>query len=79
MKVILAVAVMVLGLLCAMGGSYWLSVSALNRSQQNWCASLALLTANPVPRPADPKANPSREQSWEFYQSLVQLQHRFGC
>jgi hypothetical protein len=44
-----------------------------------WCATLHLLTAHPVPRPADPHANPSRENAYVFYVNLLQLRQQFGC
>lgn len=44
-----------------------------------WCAAMTLLTAHPVPRPAHPAANPSREQTWQFYETFVHLRHSLGC
>lgn len=43
------------------------------------CQALEILTATPVPRPADPAADPSREQTWRFYQGLVYWEHADGC
>jgi len=44
-----------------------------------WCATLQLLTADPVPKPDDPKANPSRQNAYVFYVNLLQLRNEFGC
>jgi hypothetical protein len=51
----------------------------VHRSQQQWCDTLALLTSQPVQRPADPAANPSREQAYRYYADFVTLRDRFGC
>jgi hypothetical protein len=75
----LAVLVVSVGMVAAVGGSYALALQALNQSQHQWCATLTLLTRHPVPRPADPKANPSREQAFVFYTQLLALRHEFGC
>lgn len=47
--------------------------------EHKWCTTLELLTAHPVPRPADPKANPSRENAWIFYTDFLQLRRTLGC
>lgn len=61
------------------GGSYWQSAAALSRSQHDWCATLDLLTRHRVPRPADPAANPSRENAYIYYSVFLEQRHRFGC
>ena len=48
-------------------------------SQHQWCSTLDLLTARPVPRPADVAANPSRENAWILYSDFVDLRDRLGC
>lgn len=48
-------------------------------SQQQWCDTLDLLTRTPVPKPADPKANPSREATYELYRDFVKLKDKFNC
>jgi hypothetical protein len=79
-KAIAAALLAVLLLLAAIGGSYALGAHALRQSQHQWCAALHTLTLHPVPRPADPAANPSRVQSWEFFDvELPALKHNFGC
>jgi hypothetical protein len=57
----------------------WQARQSVSTSDRRWCSTLALLTARPVPRPADPKANPSREDAWRFYVNLRTLEHHFGC
>ncbi len=52
---------------------------AIQQNNHNWCDALSLLTRRPVPRPADPATNPSREGQYEFYLTLVVLKHRQGC
>lgn len=46
---------------------------------QHGCQALELLTATPVPKPADPAANPSRETTYEFYEALLYWEHADGC
>jgi hypothetical protein len=60
-------------------GSYALSISALNTSQHDWCSSLSILTGHAVPKPANPAANPSRVQSYQFYVNLKTLERRYHC
>lgn len=43
------------------------------------CQALDVLTARPVPRPADPRANPSREQVYRLYQGLEVWARADGC
>lgn len=52
---------------------------AVQQNNHRWCATLQLLTAKPVPRPGDPSANPSRENTYVFYVNLLQLRSEFGC
>ena len=52
---------------------------AVQQGNHRWCATLQLLTAQPVPKPDDPAANPSRENAWVFYVNLLQLRNEFGC
>lgn len=44
-----------------------------------FCQVVTGVTATPIARPADPAANPSREQSWEWYERFVQLGRSLGC
>lgn len=77
----LALAIFVAGLffVVSIAGSYALALHAVSSSQHNWCAALDVLTAKPVPEPADPAANPSRVATYQFYESLKRLETQFGC
>lgn len=75
----LAAGVLVLLLLLAVAGSYWVAAWEVTRNDQRWCDTLSLLTSTPVPRPADPAANPSRQQTYLFYTDLATLRNQFGC
>jgi hypothetical protein len=78
-RVFIAAAIAVLCLVLAVGGSYALSLAALARSQQQLCGVFTLLTTHPVPKPADPAANPSREQSYVFYTELLSVERAYKC
>lgn len=69
---LLIIIVIVLGV----GGANWWHTLAEGRE---FCAVIEAATASPVPRPADPAANPSRESNYEFYIKFVQLGMRLGC
>lgn len=51
----------------------------IGASQRRWCDTLQLLTATPISAPANPKANPSRENEYRFYQDFLRLRNGFGC
>lgn len=63
----------------AMSVGFFLVRWQIEHSQAQWCDTLRLLTSRPVPKPPDPVANPSREDSYLFYMNLLDLRHRFGC
>jgi hypothetical protein len=44
-----------------------------------FCQVVTAATATPVSKPADPAANPSREQAYEWYLRFVGLGQRLGC
>jgi hypothetical protein len=73
------VVVLFLLTLALAGANLLFTAHAVNASQHQWCATLQLLTARPVSRPVDPKANPSRENTYVFYTNLLDLRRRFGC
>jgi hypothetical protein len=79
MKVFSAVVLIVVVFVASIAGSYVLGLRALHQSQGQWCTTLALLTRQSVPRPADPKADPSRERGYLFYAHLKDLEREFGC
>jgi hypothetical protein len=44
-----------------------------------WCTAMVLITSHPVPVPADPAANPSREQAYQLYTTFRALRRSLGC
>jgi hypothetical protein len=54
-------------------------VHYVNAQNAKWCTTLNLLTAHPVPKPAHPSANPSREQAYVFYTDFRELRRSLGC
>jgi hypothetical protein len=78
-KVFIASALVVVMVVLSILGSYALALRALGRSQDQMCTVLELLTRHPVPRPADPKANPSREQDYVFYVTFRQVENNYRC
>jgi len=61
------------------GASMLFTVSYVRSTEREFCQVVTAATATPVSRPADPAANPSREQSWEWYERFAQLGQRLGC
>jgi hypothetical protein len=61
------------------GTALFVASHEIGVSARKWCATLDLLTARPVPRPADPAANPSRENAYVFYADISDLRRQFGC
>lgn len=57
----------------------FISVQQIANSNHKWCQIVTSITAMPVPKPADPTANPSRERSWEIYVQFVELKRSLGC
>ena len=55
------------------------SLNAISDSNHKWCQIVDTITATPIPKPANPDANPSRERSWEFYIQFVELKRSLGC
>lgn len=47
--------------------------------ERDFCGVVTAATSTPVQKPADPAANPSREQSWEWYERFVMLGRSLGC
>jgi len=59
--------------------AYFAAVHQEAANDRQWCGALTLLTSKPVPRPADPGANPSRMQTYTLYEEFVMLERHFGC
>jgi hypothetical protein len=77
----IAAGIVALFLVLAAGVVINLAITTLEvrHSQQQWCTALDLLTAHPVQKPADPAANPSRENAYIYYRTFLDIHHRFGC
>lgn len=55
------------------------TVNYVRHASHDFCGVVRAATATPVQRPADPAANPSRVQSWEWYERFVTLGQSLGC
>jgi hypothetical protein len=78
-RIMIAAIVLVLMWAASIAGSYVLSLRALHDSQQALCPVLELITRRPVPRPANPSANPSRVNSYELYTDSRSAEHHYRC
>ena len=61
------------------GLSILFTVHYVNAANHKFCQVVTAATATPVARPANPAANPSREQAWEWYERYAQLGRSLGC
>ena len=61
------------------GASVMFAANEVSSNNRQWCDTLTLLTSRPVPKPADPRANPSRAQAYVLYADFVALRRHFGC
>jgi hypothetical protein len=71
----IAISAIVLTLVLAIAGSYALTLSAIHRSQGQWCDTLTLLTSAGPPHPGIPNYG----RALEFYNHMVTLGRDFGC
>lgn len=72
-------AVVVLFLIAALFGAsnwYW-TAREISANNHKFCQVIG--SAVPVPRPADPAANPSRETAYRQYEKFVDLGRSLGC
>jgi hypothetical protein len=53
--------------------------AAIAYSDSQWCGALTILTSTPVPKPADPAANPSREVNYKLYTAFTGVENKFRC
>ena len=72
--VILAVIAIVLTAICIM-----FTIHEVTVTDHKFWKVVTGVTVNPVPKPADPKENPSREHDWESYERFVELGIALGC
>lgn len=75
LMVMLMVLLLVLGLVT----EWFMITNQIAHDNAQWCDTLNLITAKPVPRPSDPSANPSRQGQYLLYQDFLILKDRFGC
>jgi hypothetical protein len=63
------------------------STTQINQTRQEiiayehftWCQAMDLLTAEPVPKPSDPSANPSRVRDYQYYQTFLTIHRKLHC
>ena len=55
------------------------SVRLITDSNHQWCDIVNTIVVTPVPKPPDPKAHPSRQRAYEYYQKFVKLDISLGC
>jgi hypothetical protein len=51
----------------------------IGANNHKFCQVITGVTAVPVPKPASPAADPSREKQFELYEKFVQLGRDLGC
>lgn len=78
-KIALSVMLMILLIVTGLGIEYWMISNTIRHSDAEWCDTLTLLAANPVPKPADPAGNPSRQNQYLLYLNFTKLKTHFGC
>lgn len=61
------------------GLSILFTVHYVTAADHRFCQVVRSVTATPVPRPADPAANPSRLNQYEWYERFVSLGRSLGC
>ena len=61
------------------GASLLITSREIAANDAKWCAAMVLLTSHPVPKPANPGANPSRAQNYQYYVTFRTLRRRLGC
>jgi hypothetical protein len=83
MRAVIAAALLIALTAAAFAGDYlvatWRADQAVRQSEQVLCGIVNLVTASPVPAPADPSANPSRESSYRFYEAFVTVGRQYHC
>lgn len=57
---------------------FWAAHEATSTGRK-FCAVVEVATEHRVPRPANPRGNPSRENAYIFYLDFVRLRRDLGC
>lgn len=70
------VVLFLIGFLAGAGNLYW-TAHEISGNNHKFCQVIVSIV--PVPRPADPKANPSRETAYEQYERFADLGRSLGC
>lgn len=70
------VVLFLISVLFAGSGWYW-TAHEISVNNRKFCQVIGDVV--PVPRPADPKANPSRETAYKQYERAVSLGRSLGC
>lgn len=61
------------------GASMLFTVNYVKSTEREFCQVVTAATETPVQKPANPAANPSREQAYEWYLRFAALGQRLGC
>ena len=51
----------------------------IGQNNHKFCQIIHTASVNPAPKPVNPKANPSRERSYQGYIQFVNLGRSLGC
>ena len=78
-RAVSAALALVLALSVAVGVGYVNLKKYADDKVKNECQALELITSHPVPKPAHPAANPSREAAYQFYLAILYWENRDGC
>ena len=79
MKARRAYVILALISLALSGTSAAISQRAISSSDHKFCDVVSSFIAKPVLKPSNPSADPSREQSYEWYIRFAKLDKSLGC
>jgi hypothetical protein len=71
----IACVLMVFAMVVPIGVGIWFTI----QQERHACQALDLIVAHPIPKPADPTTNPSREANYQFYQAILTWHNQNGC
>ncbi len=74
-----AFVVIALLMLLLSAGNLLFTVHYVGDANRKFCQVITGVTSVPVPKPADPAGNPSREKQFELYEQFVSLGRSLGC